>query len=62
MHDAQELDLLTKPDFLVAPDGRVLASKYGEHAGDQWSVDEVLALTRAPAVSSVRAAAEVCAR
>ncbi|WP_437973716.1 peroxiredoxin-like family protein [Sorangium sp. So ce295] len=48
-------------DFLVAPDGRVLASKYGEHAGDQWSVDEVLALTRAPAVSSVRAAAEVCA-
>jgi hypothetical protein len=22
-------------DFLVAPDGCVLASKYGEHAGDQ---------------------------
>ncbi|APR79004.1 Hypothetical protein A7982_04351 [Minicystis rosea] len=48
-------------DFLVAPDGRVLASKYGEHAGDQWSVDELLALTRAPTVPSVRAAAEECA-
>jgi hypothetical protein len=45
-------------DFLVAPDGRVLASKYGEHAGDQWSVDELLALTRAPAAPSVRAVAE----
>lgn len=33
-------------DFLIAPDGRVLASKYGRHADDQWSVDEVLALAR----------------
>lgn len=31
-------------DFLIAPDGTVLAAKYGEHAGDQWSVDELLAL------------------
>jgi len=31
-------------DFLIAPDGRTVASKYGEHAGDQWSVDELLAL------------------
>jgi peroxiredoxin len=31
-------------DFLVAKDGRVLAVKYGSHAYDQWSVDEVLAL------------------
>jgi peroxiredoxin len=31
-------------DFLIAPDGRVAASKYGAHADDQWSVDEVLAL------------------
>jgi hypothetical protein len=31
-------------DFLIAPDGTVLAAKYGEHADDQWSVDEVLAL------------------
>lgn len=34
-------------DFLIAPDGRVVASKYGEHAYDQWSVDEVLALATA---------------
>jgi hypothetical protein len=33
-------------DFLIAPDGRVLACKYGEHADDQWSVDELLSLTR----------------
>jgi peroxiredoxin len=31
-------------DFLVDRDGRLIASKYGEHAYDQWSVDEVLAL------------------
>ncbi|PKW12247.1 AhpC/TSA family protein [Streptomyces sp. 1222.5] len=31
-------------DFLVARDGRVLAAKYGEHAYDQWSVDELLKL------------------
>jgi peroxiredoxin len=31
-------------DFLIASDGRVLACKYGAHAYDQWSVDEVLAL------------------
>jgi peroxiredoxin len=31
-------------DFLIAPDGAVLARKYGEHADDQWSVDELLAL------------------
>ena len=31
-------------DFLFAPDGRVIACKYGEHADDQWSVDEVLCL------------------
>jgi peroxiredoxin len=29
-------------DFLIASDGRVLACKYGEHADDQWSVDELL--------------------
>lgn len=33
-------------DFLVGPDGTVLAVKYGVHAGDQWSVDEVLELAR----------------
>ncbi len=29
-------------DFLLAPDGTVLASKYGEHAYDQWSVEALL--------------------
>lgn len=32
-------------DFLIASDGRILASKYGSHAYDQWSVDELLALS-----------------
>ena len=31
-------------DFLIAPNGRVVACKYGEHADDQWSVDDVLRL------------------
>ncbi|MFF9339572.1 MULTISPECIES: peroxiredoxin-like family protein [unclassified Streptomyces] len=30
-------------DFLIAPDGRIAAAKYGEHVYDQWSVDELLA-------------------
>ena len=29
-------------DFLIDTDGRVVACKYGTHAGDQWSVDELL--------------------
>src|SRR6266576_5088014 len=29
-------------DFLIAPDGRDAAVKYGEHAYDQWTVDELL--------------------
>jgi peroxiredoxin len=34
-------------DFVIASDGRVLALKYGRHADDQWSVDELLSLVRA---------------
>jgi peroxiredoxin len=33
-------------DFLVAADGKVVASHYGSHAYDQWSVDELLQLAR----------------
>lgn len=33
-------------DFLIDRDGGVVAVKHGEHAYDQWSVDEVLALAR----------------
>jgi peroxiredoxin len=29
-------------DFLIATDGQVRACKYGTHADDQWSVDELL--------------------
>ena len=29
-------------DFLIAPDGAVVAARYGMHADDQWSVDEML--------------------
>lgn len=37
-------------DFLIGPGGRLVAAKYGEHAGDHWSVDDLLALAaRAPA-------------
>ncbi|MFJ3516606.1 AhpC/TSA family protein [Streptomyces sp. NPDC090131] len=31
-------------DFLIAPDGRVLAAGYGEHADDQWPVEKLLTL------------------
>lgn len=34
-------------DFLISPDGRVLAAKHGTHVYDQWSVDELLALVPA---------------
>ena len=39
-------------DLLIAPDGEVLARRYGAHADDQWSIDEVLAL--APALGTRR--------
>jgi len=36
---------LGKPaDFLIGADGTVRARKYGLHADDQWSVDEILQL------------------
>lgn len=43
-------------DFLIASDGRVVACKYGEHADDHWSVDEVLelALSVGRAEASIR--------
>ena len=36
-------------DFLIASDGRVRACKYGVHADDQWSVDELLTLAQSRA-------------
>jgi peroxiredoxin len=35
-------------DFLIASDGKVLASKYGANANDQWSVDDLLSLAQSP--------------
>ena len=32
-------------DFLIDKGGKILACKYGKHADDHWSVDEVLALS-----------------
>ncbi len=46
-------------DFLIASDGRVLAVKYGSHAYDQWSVDEVLALARPAARNRSAATAQL---
>ena len=36
-------------DFLIAPDGRLAALKYGQNAYDQWTVDELLAHDLVPA-------------
>ena len=33
-------------DFLIAPSGGIKAVKYGTHAYDQWSVDELIASCR----------------
>ncbi|MEV5705405.1 peroxiredoxin-like family protein [Actinoallomurus sp. NPDC052274] len=42
-------------DFLIAADGTILACKYGDHAYDQWSVDELLALaSQAPELTERR--------
>ena len=38
--------LVLPADFLITPDARILACKYGAHADDQWSVDELLTLVR----------------
>ena len=44
-------------DFLIASDGHVIASKYGTHAYDQWSVDEVLELAGSQATGAATATA-----
>jgi peroxiredoxin len=33
-------------DFLIGPDGRILACRHGAHAYDQWSVDDLLDVAR----------------
>lgn len=41
--DAEGGRLGLPADMLIGADGRILACKYGDHAGDHWSVDELLA-------------------
>ncbi|MEV5743869.1 hypothetical protein AB0L30_27760 [Microbispora rosea] len=42
--------MLRRPgDFLIAPDGTVLAVHHGRHADDQWTMDDLLALAVIPA-------------
>lgn len=47
-------------DFLVGRDGRLLAVKYGVHADDQWSVDELLALGRHDTQTEPMVASPAC--
>jgi hypothetical protein len=36
-------------DFLISPEAVVEATHYGEHANEQWSLDDVLEMTGATA-------------
>lgn len=38
-------------DFLIGPDGQVLARHYGTHANDNWSVDTMLSLVEGHATT-----------
>lgn len=38
-------------DFLIASDGRIIACKYGEHAFDQWSPDELIQRVEGPSTN-----------
>ncbi|HEX7263032.1 MAG TPA: AhpC/TSA family protein, partial [Candidatus Dormibacteraeota bacterium] len=39
-------------DFLIAPSGQIKAAKYGKHAYDQWSVDELIELAKGAAAQA----------
>jgi peroxiredoxin len=39
-------------DFLVAQHGKLIAAKYGVHADDQWSIDELLSLVAGAAMEA----------
>jgi len=39
-------------EFLIAPSGQIKAVKYGTHAFDQWSVDELIARARGAALQA----------
>jgi|SRR5690242_1733153 len=39
-------------EFLVAPSGQIKAAKYGTHAYDQWSVDDLIAIVKEATVKA----------
>lgn len=41
-----ETELVVPADFLINEQGEIIALKYGKHANDQWSVNEVLTLAK----------------
>jgi hypothetical protein len=41
-------------DFLVTPNGKLLTVKYGKHADDQWSIDDLLSLVESAPGPEVR--------
>lgn len=45
MPQSLEAELGLPADFLIDQTGKIVALKYGAHADDQWSVDEVLQLS-----------------
>ncbi len=47
MHSANGGHLGLPADILIDTDGTVIDAKYGKHAGDQWSVDELLHVAKA---------------
>lgn len=47
MHSANGGHLGLPADILIDTDGTVIDAKYGKHAGDQWSVDELLRYAKA---------------
>ncbi|TPG37001.1 peroxiredoxin-like family protein [Mycolicibacterium hodleri] len=47
MHSANGGHLGLPADILIDTDGTVVDAKYGKHAADQWSVDELLQLAKA---------------
>lgn len=42
-----ETELVVPADFLIDEHAKIVALKYGKHANDQWSVDELLAYAQA---------------
>jgi peroxiredoxin len=40
--ESLEAEFAVPADFLIDETGKIISFKYGVHADDQWSVDEVL--------------------